>query len=186
MSPDIKKILDLEDFSDLEVSTNGVAAKRRPDIAPFAYEIVVNRPASEETLLRLQDYAAGADASMVRDLYCLCNGLRVGATKFAVYGVLTQGGNVSDDIIFGPPLDINIPNIYARPKTFPDGYLIVGSSKEIDPRGKELKALHSITPDATLVVTNEDDHLAVFRRYYSVEEWLVCEVRRAVEDSNRW
>lgn len=100
--PDIKKVFGLEEVADLVVSTNGFAAKRRPDIAPFAYEIVVNRPAKEETVRRFQDYAGGADTSMVRDLFSLCNGLRVGATKFGFYGILTQYGNASDNIFFGP------------------------------------------------------------------------------------
>ena len=84
----IREVLKLDQWPDLVAGPNGYAAKRRPDIAPFAYELKVNKPVDDSTLQTILEFAAGADPELTKELFSLCNGVRVGATKFGVYGVI--------------------------------------------------------------------------------------------------
>ena len=95
---EIREILKLDQWPDLVVGTNGYAAKRRVDVAPLAYEIVINAPLTGLMIEKVIDFGGRADADLTRDLFSLCNGIRVGATKFAVYGVVGQIDRASGDV----------------------------------------------------------------------------------------
>ena len=183
---DIRHILNLDQWPDLVAGPNGYAAKRRTDIAPLAYEILVNRPLRPEMIDKMVDFAGGADVSLVRELFSLCNGVRIGATKFAVYGVLGQIDRESSDVASHPPLDINIPNIYGRPGGWPDEYLMVGSSRESRQNQKGQKLVHAITPDGRIVVAGEEGASNALREYKSAKEWLAAEVDCALHDTTRY
>ncbi len=183
---EICRILDLNKWADLIVGVNGYAAKRRPDIAPFAYEILVNKPLREQIVEKVVEFAGGADVNLARSLFGLCNGIRVGATKFGVYGVLGQIDRTSSDLAFHPPLDINIPNIYGRPEGWPEQYLIVGFSEEVFEASVNQKMIHAITPQGTILIAPKDDSSAVCREYSSIESWLSSEVQRAIDDVMRF
>lgn len=182
----IRDVLNLDQWPDLVVGQNGYAARRRIDIAPLAYEIKINAPLSALMIEELIEYAGRADANLSRDLFSLCNGIRVGATKFAVYGVLRQIDRASDDVALHPPLDINVPNIYGRPKGWPDEFLIVGSSTEDGVQAESRKMIHAITPYGSIIVAEEYDYAAVSRGYLAVGQWLAAEVDRALSDANRY
>lgn len=182
----IREILKLDRWPDLIVGPNGFAAKRRTDIAPLAYEIVINSPLRAEAVEKVVNYAGSADARLTRNLFSLCNGIRIGATKFAVYGVLAQIDRGSGDVASHPPLDINVPNIYGRPKSWPEDYLIVGSSTERGAFGSDSELVHAITPDGRIVVAEETDASIVRREYGSVDDWLAAEVDRAIRDETRF
>jgi hypothetical protein len=183
----LREILKLDQWPDLVVGPNGFAAKRRIDKAPLAYEIVVNGPLTDEMMEKMIDYAGKADADLTKELFGLCNGIRVGATKFAVYGVMgSQIDRGAADIAYHPPLDINVPNIYGRPKGCPEDYLIVGSSTEDGENQRNQEFVHAITPHGTVVVASEDNISAVSRQYNTVSEWLVTEVQRALSDTTRY
>lgn len=183
----IREILKLDQWPDLIVGPNGYAAKRRVDIAPLAYEIVINAPLSEEMIEEIADYAGKADASLTRELFRLCNGIRVGATKFAVYGVSRDLiDRTVGDLACHPPLDINVPNIYGRPKGWPDDYLIVGSSTEDGGNERNQEFFHAVTPQGNIVVASESSNSALSRQYDTVDQWLVTEVERALKDASRY
>lgn len=140
----------------------------------------------DSTLQKMLEFAAGADPELTKELFSLCNGVRVGATKFGVYGIIGAIDRSSSDSGYHPPLDINIPNIYGRPETWPENCLIVGFSYESS-RGKtDQKMIHAITPNGKVIVAEERDFLAVDREYYSVEDWLSREVKRALDDVLRF
>jgi hypothetical protein len=183
---DIKELLNLNQFPDLVESSGGYAAKRRPDIAPFAYEIKVNKPLKAVTVQKVLDYSGGADENLVRELFGLCNGMRIGATKFGVYGVLGQIDRGSVDFTFHSPLDINVPNVFERPESWPESYLIVGFSTEFNDTQSSQDRFHSITPTGKLIVSMASDHKNVFREYFSISSWLASEVQRALDYVERW
>lgn len=179
----IRDVLQLDRWPDLVVGPNGYAAKRRPDIAPFAYELVINNPLRAETLEKVVNYAGKADRELTRRLFSLCNGIRIGATKLAVYGVLAQIDRGWRDVAQHPPLDINVPNIYERPTGWPEDYLIVGSSTE---DGGKKKMFHAISSDARIVIAAKESASSVVREYDTVERWLASEVDRAIKDETRF
>jgi hypothetical protein len=174
--PSVRSILNLDQWPDLVVGSNGFAAKRRVDIAPMAYEISINTPLRAEMIEKAVEFAGKADAGLTRDLFSLCNGVRVGATKFAVFGVLGQIDRTPDEVTGHPPLNINVPNIYGRPNGWPEDCLIVGSSNEAG-----LKLLHAITPVGRIIVARKDDVSSVLRDFGSVQSWLAAEVDRAIK-----
>lgn len=186
MNRSIREILELDRWPDLLVGPNGYAAKRRPDIAPFAYEILVNKPLEGLPLKKIYDFAGAADKRLTKNLFECCNGIRIGATKFAVFGVVDKINRTLDDRAYHPPLDINIPNIYGRPASWPEDYLIVGSSTEgyddVDIR----EMTHAITPAGSIIVACEGDYLSVNRSYFEVDEWLSKEVDRALANCSRY
>lgn len=179
----IRDVLKLDRWPDLVVGPNGYAAKRRIDVAPLAYEIVINNPLRAETMEKVVNYAGKADRELTRRLFSLCNGIRIGATKFAVYGVLAQIDRGSGDVAGHPPLDINVPNIYGRPAGWPEDYLIVGSSTE---NSGKMKMFHAITPNTRIIVAEKGNASAVLREYDTVEQWLAAEVDRAIKDETRF
>lgn len=186
LTNDIQEVLHLDQWVDLIVGPNGYAAKRRPDIAPFAYEIMVNKPLGGKIIQSILEFAGDADSNLTRRLYSLCNGIRIGANKFGVYGVLGQIDRTSGDLAFHSPLDINIPNIYGRPKGWPESYLIVGFSGEASQDNTFKEMVHAIAPQGTIIVAATHDHLIVYRKYYSIEDWLSSEVQRALDDVERF
>lgn len=180
---EIRRILKLDIWPDFFADPTAFAAKRRPDIAPLAYEISVNKPLGGNTLDKIVGFANGADAALTRRLYSLCNGIRIGATKFGVYGVVGQIDRGSDAGAAHPPLNINIPNIYERPADWPDDHLIVGFSREPD---NSERLIHAITPNGSIIVAGKGNHLAPYRTYFSVESWLQAEVERALANKDRF
>lgn len=185
-SEEIRHLLELDRWPDLIVGPNGYAAKRRPDVAPFAYEVKINKPLGAEVLEKIVAFANGADPIMTRRLYSLCNGIRIGATKFGVYGVLGQIDRTSKDDAFHPPLDINVPNLYGKPDGWPDDHLIVGFSTEPVESGARQERTHAITPYGSVVVTKTDNAMERYREYSSVEAWLISEIDRALVDDHEF
>jgi hypothetical protein len=168
------ELLKLQRFPDLARLRDGYVAVHLPDVGDFAFKIGINDPLTSESIEKIVDFGAGADPDMIRQLYGLCNGLRV--AKFGVYGLLS-----------GPwgwmqPGDINVPNCYGRPTGFPEDYLIVGTHQDKDAAGKTLKRTHCITGDGQIVVIDLENHETVLREYGSVEDWLRAEAERALAE----
>lgn len=182
----IRALLNLDRWPDLEVASQGFAAKRRLDIAPRAFEINVNLPPSRETIEKIGEYAGKADSKTTKSLFKLCNGVRVGATKFGVFGVLRKIEREPGSLGGHSPLDINIPNVHERPQGWPEDVLIVAFSTEDRCEAKGVRHYHAITTDGRIIVAPENKPQAVVREYTSVDDWLVSEVDRALKDVNRY
>lgn len=177
---DISSLLNLENKDGYETSENNHRALLRPDIAPQAFELIVNAPVFEELIHgTLPKFLEGANPDLFETLYSACNGLSVGATKFGVFGFLTnkQGYKV--------PWNIEVPNWYGSPDR-PKPSLIVGVSTERTAEGTDLKCYHTIQAEKEIHVTPTGDFDRVLRQYTSVESWLSAEVQRALEDRSRW
>lgn len=178
----VVSILELDQYPDFYCNKYGCMAKRRPDVAPFAFEITLNAPLDSATLREIMAYAKGACQDLVRDLYSVCNGLRVGATKFTVYGVNSELPRDDFDAVQFMPIDINRANIYGRPETYPENCLIIGSSSEISDNGAKLECYHSIENRSIIRVSLKEDFNTILRQYGDVEDWLKSETKRAIHD----
>lgn len=117
------KLLELHSFPDLEILPGGIKAKRRPDIAPLAFEVAIIASAFDcldEN--RIPESLEGANQVIFEELFRSCNGLHVGATKFSVFGFITGDQSV------GVPWNIEPPNDVTRAQR-PKGTLIVGKKQ---------------------------------------------------------
>lgn len=170
--PNISNTLNLRRWPDLQRLSQGYVAAHRPENGRYSYDVAVNDPLPEEQIEKIVEFGAGANATLIRDLFSLCNGLWV--CKFAVYGLRSGPYGLQQ------PWDINVPNLWGRPKALPEPYLIVGTctEKSQDAVGRSFE--HCIDNDDAIVVVANDDPTAVVRRYRSISEWLVGESERAL------
>lgn len=179
---EIVELLGLRELPDFHQTEGGCIAVRRPDVAPLAYEVTVNAPVQASTLEKLVEYGQGASASMIRRLYGLCNGMKVGFGGFDVYGI--PGGQMDRSDVQKAvhiPFDINDPNIYGRPKDIPDDALIVASGNGLRGSGSETSdPYHIITPDDRIVVATAGRFEVPERTYSTVDAWLVAEFHAAL------
>ncbi|MEM1066460.1 MAG: hypothetical protein AAGJ74_13250 [Pseudomonadota bacterium] len=186
-SLDIADFLGLRDMPNFARTPGSFVAMRRTDIAPLAYEVVVNAPPRPDTLEALVAFADGASPDLVRTLYEACNGMFVGATKFGVYGVREAGIDRSDfESATNTPWSINLPNIYERPASWPHAALIVGVGDAYATAEESTRLYHSIEAGPRICVSPETDFEAEVRAYTSVEDWLSAEVALALADRDRW
>ncbi|MEL6643241.1 MAG: hypothetical protein AAFQ79_04840 [Pseudomonadota bacterium] len=183
---DLVSLLDLRDMADFVKAPGGYMALRRTDVAPLAYEVRVNSPPSAETLKKIMIFANGANPDFVRTLYESCNGMWVGATKFAVYGVIGSIDRGDTEVAMSTPWDINVPNIYGRPESWPDDALIVGIGTEYRSDGPSAKVHHSIEAGSRIRVSLDTDYDTILRSYTTVRDWITGEVARALADRDRW
>lgn len=170
----IVELLKLKQWPDLARLRDGYVATHLPEVADFAFKIVINDPLASESIEKIVDFGAGADPDMIRRLYGLCNGLWV--AKFAVYGLLSGPWGLMQ------PWDINVPNCYGRPAGFPEDYLIVGACYEKDENRKTRDLSHCFTGDGRIVVIDLENHETVLREYRSVKDWLRTEAERALAE----
>ncbi|MDD7973991.1 hypothetical protein [Roseinatronobacter alkalisoli] len=169
---DIRALLDLERWPDLQRQGEGFVAIHEPEKAEFYFKIKVNDPLPQDSIEKIVMFGAGADPVLIRHLFSLCNGLWI--AKFAVYGLLSGPRGLSQ------PWDINVPNCYRRPEGFPEDYLIVGVNQETDTKGKTHEQSHCITGDGRIVVIELEKHETILREYRSIEDWLKSEAKRAL------
>lgn len=177
----IKQLLDLTQWDDLEEGKYNYAAKKRIDIAPLAYEIVVNKPLTNAMVEKVVTFGGGASAKLIRDLYSLCNGLHIGATRFSIYGVLIAVEGGVNPFGYFPPFDIESLNLYSRPSDCPDEYLLVASHYEREPDKKSQQIYHAITNNESIVVVKEGSFDRPIREYKSIEKWIEVEVASALK-----
>lgn len=183
---DIVRLLKLRDLPDFHETAGGCLALRRTDIAPMAYEVAVNAPPDPATLDQIVSFAKGADEKMIRALYALCNGLKIGATKFAVYGVLSSVDRSDAIDAINTPWDLNIPNTYGRPSSWRENTLIVGVGTERPTDKAPYKVYHSVEDRACIRVSPADNFDKALRSYSTVGDWLSQEVTRALSDRNHY
>ncbi|MEL6517671.1 MAG: hypothetical protein AAFQ39_08140, partial [Pseudomonadota bacterium] len=152
----------------------------RPDVAPLAYEVIILASAYDH-LDRdgISDFLNGANQDIFEELFRSCNGLRIGATKFGVFGFTTGNQSV------GVPWNIETPNDATRAQR-PTGTLVVGTSNASIRDGSREKCYHTIQSEPTIHVTPENDFSDVLRSYTSVAEWLASEVALAMHDRANW
>ncbi|WP_422051417.1 hypothetical protein [Shimia sp.] len=75
---------------------------------------------------KLMAFAPAIPRDAIEALFGLCNGIVVGRTKFALFGVLDEiGGGDHAHISF----DFNILNFYERPAVLGDELLILADSR---------------------------------------------------------
>ena len=184
---ELVKLLKIDQLPDFHRTQNGWIAKRRVDIAPLAFEVVVNNPLGHHMKDRIAGFCGGACERMALRLFGLCNGLHIGATKFSVYGVLGQTvARDAQDEASHIPFDINIPNLYGRPEGWSEEVLVVGTGSETNSDGQKTKLKHGITADCEIIVAEENSYEKPARLYQSVEDWLTFEVGRALADDSRY
>jgi hypothetical protein len=171
-------LMDLTKRDDFHEHAGTLFAIHRLDIAPLAYEFQIQAPLCADILEQLVEFGSGANPDSIRTLYSRCNGLRVGATKFSIYGVRAEN--------MVQPWDINRPNIYGRPPGYPDDVLIVGHSTENAASGVAETYYHVIEPGPFISIHSTSGYNKLLRRYSSVIEWLMCEIVRALEDQSRY
>ena len=177
---DFIDLLDLSGQSDLEISSGGIRARHRPDIAPLAFEtVIIGSVYDSLNEAALPAFLDGANLDFFEELFRNCNGMHVGATKFGVFGFTTGDQSI------GVPWDIELPNAVTR-ATRPSGTLIVGTSTETDKSGMRLERYHSIQRTPEIHVTPSDDFSMVLRSYGSVSDWLQTEVSLALSDREHW
>lgn len=185
MNGDIYNLLELGRWDDLLISEEGWEAQCRPDIAMRAYEIRINAPLVPEKMEMVVNFAKPVSATAVKNLFNLCNGLRVGATKFSVFGILNTDSETEKYPLLFSPFDLNIPNIYGRPNGLANDSLIVGSSIESKSVGGD-KLLHVMQLDGQIQIIKKDEAKTCIRRYDDVRKWLVSEFNIAVADRSRY
>ena len=175
-----ERLLEPHRFSDLEILPGGIRAKRRPDVAPLAFEVVIIASAydclDED---RIPQFLDGANQVIFEELYRNCNGLHVGATKLGVFGFITGDQSVA------VPWNIELPNDVTRAHR-PKGTLIVGTSNAAEPDGNRVELYHTIQSEPEIHVTAKDNFTNVLRKYSSATDWLKTEVGFALSDRGNW
>ncbi len=171
------ELLDLEKFDDLTVTTGGIRASHRPDIARYAYDIRIIASSYEDLIeTGINDFLRGANRAFFDAIFKNTNGLRIGAHRFATFG-FTCG-----DQSIGVPLDIEPPNLTSAAAR-PPASLIVGTSTEASSSNSaHVEHYHTIQSDARILVTPKNDFSTIKRAYTSVEDWIKFEVERAMND----
>jgi hypothetical protein len=178
----IRKLLDLDQWPDLEASMSGFQARKRVDIAPFAYEIQINAPLEGHFLNEVVKFALPALPEATRKIYSLCNGCNIGASKFFIYGNAFE--RISDRLRY-QPYDLQNANLYDRPSHIDPDYLIIGGSKESSCDDDEALSHHHTLDCFGWIRVMGNSKLAV-REYETVEEWLQTEASRALADHEIW
>ena len=168
----ILELLNLGRFPDLARLRQGYMAIHQPEKGQLSFRVKINDPLSSESIEHIVAFGLGADPSLIRSLYQLCNGLWV--ADFAVYGLLSGPWGLSQ------PWDINVPNGYGRPEGFPKDFLIVGTNHEKDKEVQTLELSHCITADRRVVVVELEKPDIILREYQSIEAWLQMESERAL------
>jgi hypothetical protein len=171
----IADLLKLERWVDLARKRQGVVAGHHPERGILAYDVAINDPLSEKEIEEVTRFGCGANAGMIRSLYSMCNGMRVG--RFSVYGSLSGPWGLQQ------PYDINLPNYYERPIGLPENWLVVGVSDENYADQGTIKLFHAIGPDEKIIVFNSKNADMRLREYTSVMNWLEKEADRAVTAS---
>jgi hypothetical protein len=172
MQLSILELLDLRRFPDLERVSQGYVAIHQPEQGRLSYKVKLNDPLSAGSVEKIVSFGLGAEPSLIRQLYLLCNGLWV--AKFVVYGLLSGPSGLQQ------PWDINVPNLYGRPEGFPENFLIVGISEEKNEKGQTIELSHCITADSRVVVVELQKPYIFLREYLSIENWLQKETERAL------
>ncbi len=171
-------MLNLDRWRDLRCTDKGCIAIYRPDIAPSAYDISINKPLRVDLVPKLMAFAPAIPRNAIETLFGLCNGMVVGRTKFALFGVLDEIGGGDHAHI---PFDINIPNFYERPAVLGDEALILAHSRAKSAvTGVSLKFCHYIDREGVVSVASYDNLLSPERWYGNVTEWLYHEFEVAV------
>lgn len=175
---DICDLLSLNRWGDLSANQGGFIAGHRPDIAPSAYDVSINKPLKSELLPELVRFSDPVPEDLVRALFGLCNGAVIARTKLVVFGVLDATGGGNDVHI---PMDINVPNIYERPSSLGKEPLILAKSSEIDEAtGAKVKLFHYADKTGKISVSSAECFLKPVRTYSDVKMWLCSEFEIAV------
>jgi len=177
----IRELLDLDQWPDLEASVSGFQARKRVDVAPLAYEIKINAPLEGHFLNEVVKFALPALPETTRKIYSLCNGCNIGASKFFIYGNSFE--RISDRLVY-QPYDLQNANLYDRPSHIDPDLLIVGGSQEFTSGEEVLRHHHTLDGMGRIRIV-DSSKLAV-REYETVEEWLQTEVSRALADHKNW
>ncbi|TLP61573.1 hypothetical protein FEE96_15160 [Parasedimentitalea maritima] len=175
---EIRTLLNLDRWTDLNCSAGGFTALGRPDIAPRAVDISVNKPLDPTNLKELVKFARPVPRAPIEELFGLCNGVMVGRYVFNVFGVLDKTGGGGHAHI---PLDTNVPNLYGRPEELDEELLILAKSTEITaPSGKSSNFFHFIDTFGKISVSDSENLLKPVRTFDDVTKWLCSEFERAV------
>ncbi|MBE1294575.1 MAG: hypothetical protein GJ677_18990 [Rhodobacteraceae bacterium] len=178
---DIFELLSLDRWSDVKSDQGGYTAGHRPDVAPSAFDVSINKPLKPELIPELLKFSEPVPKELVLTLFGLCNGAVIARTKLTIFGVLDATGGGNDAHI---PMDINVPNIYGRPEGLGSEPLILAKSSEVDASsGAKIKLFHYADETGKIFVSSADRIMKPVRIYNDVQTWLRSEFEIAVSGS---
>ena len=183
---EIQTLLELGRWDDLETDISGWEAIRRVDIAPMAYEIKINAPLEGRRLQLVVDFAKPVKSEYISRLYSLCNGLRIGSLKFAIYGLLNTYEDPEEIPLGCSTFDISDANTYEFPEGIDNDVFIIGVGTEGGKGTDELNSIHYMEIDGKVRVVDKLNVKQVLRSYEDVEVWLKNEFERALADQTRF
>ncbi|MEP4927257.1 MAG: hypothetical protein ABJT31_05715 [Hyphomicrobiales bacterium] len=173
---DLRKILELDRYPDLNESVQGLLAGHRPNIGILSYDVQFNAPLESESDIcnQIVEFAKPANEAAVRGLFGLCNGAHIG--KFlAIYGFSSE---TTQKYMCTVSWDIVKANTYGRLAGLPKDWFVVAQS------GLSLNEVHLIDETGNFVVVEEGNPSAVVRNYETVIDWIKTEFNFAIESLN--
>jgi hypothetical protein len=91
---------------------------RAPHVAPVAFLHKLYPPLTDEQIIELGNVAGNKIPRHLADLYRECNGLHYFSDSLSIDGLRIEGAH--------QPYDIDIPNVYERPKDAEDNIIFFG------------------------------------------------------------
>lgn len=176
---EITDLLNLDKFPDLLTSENGCVAIYRPEISKMSFGVIVNKP-NIKFMEKIVDLADPSRKETVKEIYMLCNGMRVDKF-FSVLGIPTTIYGSQAYTAYHIPSDFNHPNIYMVPEGFPENGIIVATSKASE-SGAEF---HTVEPGGYIFVRDKFEFSSILRQYHTVRDWLASEFQLAVSKLNK-
>ena len=183
MPEDIHDLLDLGQYPDLISEKGGYQALHCPEHGPMAYRLVVIAPLAPHSIQEMIEWASPADENLVYDLFRLTNGIRADSAmsgRFGTYGMLHDAEETKERKEVAVPWDINVPNLYARPKGLDEGAVVDVTNTEGQSPATEVEMAHVITRDGRIEVIERNDAQKIVRDYNTVGDWLTDSVQRAL------
>lgn len=164
----------------VKVVEGGIIGYHRPDIAKFAYDVLVNEPMAKPVLESWEDWVGGEFMGDYRELFSICNGLLIGRSKFGVFGFRSDRNGAPIERYVKQPFDIVTPNAYPTGKNLLENDLVVGFSHE---GSNETPFQHVFRAPSTILVLKRDELDSQPRCYQRVRDWLKTEIRSAASDA---
>jgi hypothetical protein len=165
---------------------HGIVAMLRTDIAPSGYEVAISAPLNKEQIDDIVRFGQGASEMLIRELYGSCTGIKIGATKFCIYGMTFDPAEGSGPYArYNIPFDLNTPNLWERIKGLEETSLIIARSNQYHAEGYT-SYIHTIDADDKISTRLKDDAAKVLTSYDSLEVWLKTELHAALSQKDKW